>query len=148
MCVELATIGAIGGILGGGATIYNAFQARAQGRMQQKIFNKQAADEREAALAEEARFAESAKSQLSEQAVALAGQGSRIDEGSPLLIQAKSAENLKRDALLIRRSGSQRASNTQTKGVLARAQGNADFAGGLLGGASQLLLAAPKFGGT
>jgi len=146
MCLDPATAAAValggkivGKVAGAGGKVLSAINARRQARFQQQIFDKQAADERSAALAEEERLRIQASAALGDQAVNLAAQGSRIDEGSPLLLQVQSAENLRADQLLVRFGGATRARTATDRGILARREGEAQFTSGIFGAAGDLL---------
>lgn len=149
MCepTTLAALALGGTALSAGAGVYGAVQARRQGRLQQQIANQNAAAEQEAALVEEQRFRQQSRAALAQQTLELASQGSRLDEGSPLLLLAQSAENIELDARLIRAGGSARARNSRIQGIAARQRGDAAFAGSLLSAAGQLLTAPVQFRG-
>lgn len=107
------------------------------------VSEREARQAKEAAKFEEGRNRQAAESLLSSQKAAFA-KGGVTPEGSPLLVQAETAEEAEIDALALRYSGSVAEARAKSQAALDRMQGKAAKTAGYLGAGTSLLKGASK----
>jgi len=135
-------IGTAAAVAGGVASAAGSLSAgQSQSNMAKynaAVSEREAAQAREAAKFEEARNRKASESLLSSQRAAFA-KGGVTSEGSPLLVQAETAEEAEIDALALRYSGSVAEARAKSQAALDRMQGRAAKTTGYIGAGSSLL---------
>lgn len=134
----------------GAQAISSISQGNAQSNMAKynaAVSEREARQAKEAAKFEESRNRQAAESLLSSQRAAYA-KGGVTSEGSPLLVQAETAEEAEIDALALRYSGSVAEARAKSQAALDRMQGKAAKTAGYLGAGTSLLKGASKIWGS
>lgn len=133
------TLAAIGAGVSALSTIGGGVASYQVGQYRQQLANANA--HRAEMTADQNELIQRAKSrnEIASQAVALAGQGTRIDTGTPLLLLGESARNAELDALAIRQHGIDQAQQYKAEGQAAAAEGENALAGSVFSAAGTLL---------
>lgn len=128
MCVDPATLAAVGMVANAGMSVAQAVNERKVSDYNAKMQEQQAREERQIAFAEEARKRSETDRALASQRAAFAANGLDTTVGAPLLAAYDSAKNAEMDALTIRAGGLSRAAAMQDNAQLTRARGRANSA--------------------
>jgi hypothetical protein len=122
-----------------GGTIMSGYQQLQTGQYERDLAYRNAQQSELSADYNEALKRNESERDIAKQTVALAGQGNRIDTGTPLLLLAQSARNAELDALAIRTEGVARGQSYKAQGDQALAEGKNAYSSSFFTAAGQLL---------
>jgi len=131
-------------VIVGGGQVLGGLSARSQGRKQSRIYNKQAAQERQISKMNEEDFRRQQELTLAEFHAAGGGSGVDLSTGTPLLAYSDFAAETELQAQKIRAGGEMRATRLDQAASLSKKAGNAAFTDSLFRGGASLLMG---FGG-
>ncbi len=128
-----------GTILSAVGQIQQGQAAAAQAAFQARVAEQQAAFERQRAARREAQFRRDAARLGGKQRALLAKAGVKVFEGSPLLLQEKTAAEAEFEALTLRAGGDITSARLRQEAILQRMRGQSSRTAGFIGAGKSLL---------
>jgi len=138
MGVEVALLAA-GTALAAGASIYGGIQQKSQADTQAELTQRQAAQDKDAAVAQAEKIRKAARQQQAEATANLAASGVSVGTGTPLRISNEIYKTAEQDAYQTILSGNRAYQSGVTQAGLLSSSGDAAMTGGILSGAGSLL---------